>query len=71
MNQQSDIDNEYEGLDENTLIHEQIEIAVRALHVIAVMHEGDPAFMSTIAIDALKEMETSGYYYDTFITDCL
>lgn len=71
MNQPSDIDNEYEGLDENNLIHEQIEIAVRALHVIAVMHEGDPAFMSTIAIDALKEMETSGYYYETFITDHL
>jgi hypothetical protein len=71
MNPLSNIQEEYEGLDENELIHQQIEIAVRALHVIAVMHEGDPAFMSTVAIDALKEMETSGYYYDTLITDHL
>ena len=33
------------------------------------MHEGDAQFMATIAIDALKEMETYGYIYDTFNTE--
>tara|TARA_R100001377_G_C3194195_1_gene111888 strand:- start:3561 stop:3776 length:216 start_codon:yes stop_codon:yes gene_type:complete len=71
MNQQSDIEKEYEGLHEDYLKQQQIEIAVQALHVIAVMQEGDPSFLSSVAIDALKEMETSGYYYDSFITDYL
>tara|TARA_R110000744_G_scaffold3012_4_gene11850 strand:- start:3995 stop:4210 length:216 start_codon:yes stop_codon:yes gene_type:complete len=71
MNNLNEVEEEYEGLNQDNLVIEQIEIAVRALHVIAVMHEGDPSFMSSIAIDALKEMETSGYHYDSYTTDYL
>tara|TARA_S200002703_G_scaffold56565_1_gene49244 strand:- start:761 stop:976 length:216 start_codon:yes stop_codon:yes gene_type:complete len=71
MNPLNEFVEEYENLDSDNLLHQQIEIAVRALHVIAVMHEGDPAFLSTVALDALKEMETSGYYYDSYLSEYL
>ncbi len=69
MKIRNDIERDYEGISEDELKDQQLEVAVRALHVIAVMHEGDAQFMATIAIDALKEMETYGYIYDTFNTE--
>lgn len=57
---------EYEGITEESVKDEQLEVAVKALHIIAVLNDSDPAFISSIAIDALKEMETYGYYYEQF-----
>ena len=44
----------------------QIEIAVRCLHVIAVMHEIDNALISDMALNALRDMEISGLLYDFY-----
>jgi len=44
----------------------QIEIAVRALHVIAVMADLDGAQTSQMALDCLKEMEIEGMLYDFY-----
>lgn len=44
----------------------QIDIAVRALHVIAVMGTMNAKQVSEIAMDALKEMETYGMMYDLY-----
>ena len=57
---------QYEGLTEERVNDEQLEVAVKALHIIAVLNDSDPTFISSIAIDALKEMETYGYYYEQF-----
>ena len=57
---------QYEGLTEERVKVEQLEVAVKALHIIAVLNDSDPTFISSIAIDALKEMETYGYYYEQF-----
>jgi len=43
---------------------DQLEVAVRALHVISAMPTTDPEFLSSVALDALKEMETYGMLYD-------
>lgn len=45
-------------------IHRQLEVAISALHVIAVMGEMDSKQCSEIALDALREMETFGMMYD-------
>ena len=36
------------------------------LHVLAVMHKADPKWMSNYALDALKEVESLGYQYESF-----
>tara|TARA_R100001463_G_scaffold60838_1_gene113481 strand:+ start:263 stop:460 length:198 start_codon:yes stop_codon:yes gene_type:complete len=46
------------------LREDQLEVAVRALHVISAMPSSDPEFLSSVALDALKEMETYGILYD-------
>jgi len=69
MKLQNEIERDYEGISDDDLKDRQLEVAVRALHVLAVMHEGDSQFMATIAIDALREMETYGYMYDSFAQD--
>lgn len=46
------------------LKEDQLEVAVRALHVISAMPIADPEFLSSVALDALKEMETYGILYD-------
>ena len=58
MNNQTPND-DYEHVNAN-IMEDQLEIAVRALHVIAAMPTSDPEFLSSVAIDALKEMETYG-----------
>ena len=52
-------DEEYEHVNAN-IMEDQLEVAIRALHVIAAMPTSDPDFLSSVAIDALKEMETYG-----------
>jgi predicted DNA-binding protein len=56
MNQE----NEYESL------RLQLEVATRALHVIAVMGNMNANHVSEIAMDALREMETYGLMYDFY-----
>ena len=60
---------EYEGITNHRMKDEQLEVAVSALHVIAVMTSGSSDVMTNIALDALKEMETFGYLYDQFNED--
>jgi hypothetical protein len=52
-------DEDYEHVNAN-IMEDQLEVAIRALHVIAAMPTSDPDFLSSVAIDALKEMETYG-----------
>jgi hypothetical protein len=65
----NEAEREYEGLTDNRMKDEQLEVAVKALHVIAVMHEGSSTPITNIAIDALKEMETFGYLYEQFTSE--
>ena len=65
----NEAEREYEGLTDNRMKDEQLEVAVKALHVIAVMYEGSSTPITNIAIDALKEMETFGYLYEQFTSE--
>ena len=65
----NEAEREYEGLTDNRMKDEQLEVAVKALHVIAVMNEGSSTPITNIAIDALKEMETFGYLYEQFTSE--
>ena len=66
MNDLNDPELDYQGISENALKTEQLDAAVRALHVLAVMHKADPKWMSNYALDALKEVESLGYQYESF-----
>jgi hypothetical protein len=66
MNDLNDAELDYQGISENALKTEQLDAAVRALHVLAIMQKGDSAWMASYAIDALKEIEALGYQYETF-----
>lgn len=66
MNDLNDPELDYQGVTENALKTEQLDAAVRALHVLAIMQKGDSAWMASYAIDALKEIEALGYQYETF-----
>mgnify|MGYP003628244616 FL=1 len=44
----------------------QLEVALRALHVIAALPSTDANFLSEVALDALKEMETYGLLYNGY-----
>ena len=67
MNDLNDPELDYQGVTENALKTEQLDAAVRALHVLAIMQKGDSAWMASYAIDALREIEALGYQYETFI----
>ena len=60
---------EYEGITNNRMKDEQLEVAVRALHIIAIIPTSTSDVMNNIALDALREMETFGYLYDQFNED--
>tara|TARA_R100000995_G_C3407802_1_gene87943 strand:+ start:233 stop:448 length:216 start_codon:yes stop_codon:yes gene_type:complete len=66
MNNLHDPELDYQGVTDNALKTEQLDAAVRALHVLAIMQKGDSAWMASYAIDALKEIEALGYQYETF-----
>ena len=59
-------DEEYEHVNAN-IMEDQLDVAVRALHVISAMPTSDPEFLSSVAIDALKEMETYGMLWSNDI----
>ena len=61
-----DPEDQYQGYDENSNEEEQLAIAVRALHVIAVLGTLNDKNVSEIAMDALKEMETYGQIYQYY-----
>tara|TARA_R100000664_G_C2754130_1_gene141673 strand:- start:2255 stop:2437 length:183 start_codon:yes stop_codon:yes gene_type:complete len=50
-------------------LEQKLEIAISALHVIAVMGEMESKQVSDIAMDALREMETYGLLYELFDTE--
>ncbi len=66
MNDLNDPELDYQGVTENALKTEQLDAAVRALHVLAIMQKGDSGWMASYAIDALREIEALGYQYETF-----
>jgi hypothetical protein len=61
-----DPEDQYQGYDGYSNEEEQLAIAVRALHVIAVMGTLNDKNVSEIAMDALKEMETYGQIYQYY-----
>tara|TARA_X000001382_G_scaffold8193_2_gene5967 strand:- start:3077 stop:3289 length:213 start_codon:yes stop_codon:yes gene_type:complete len=61
-----DPEREYQGITDDIMLDEQLQIAVRALHVIAVMGTMNAKQVSEIAMDALREMETYGFIYEYF-----
>ena len=66
MNDLNDIELDYQGATDEAMKTEQLDAAVRALHVLAIMQKGDSLWMATYAIDALREIELLGYQYETF-----
>lgn len=69
MNQLNKAEKEYDGLNDDLMKNQQLEIAIRALHVIAVMGDERNASITNMAIDALREMETYGYLYEHLSLD--
>jgi len=69
MKQLNEAEREYEGVTDNHMKSQQLDVAIRALHVIAVMYDSKTNTISNIAIDALREMETYGYLYDQLSLD--
>ncbi len=64
MKQVNEAEREYDGVTDDYMKNQQLDVAIRALHVIAVMHNSKDTNVTNIAIDALREMETYGYLYD-------
>ena len=62
MNQLNEAELQYEGYTDSRRKDQQLEAAVKALHAIAVILDGDSRQSAQIAIDALNEMET--YFYE-------
>ena len=54
---------------EHQTVKQQLEVAIQALHVIAVLGESESTMSADIAMDALREMETFGMMYDLFDID--
>jgi len=69
MKQHNEVEKEYQGVTDDYMKNQQLDVAIRALHVIAVMNDTKNTHLSTIAIDALREMETFGYLYDNLAMD--
>ena len=69
MKQLNEAEREYEGVTDNHMKSQQLDVAIRALHVIAVMQNSKDNNITNIAIDALREMETFGYLYDNLAMD--
>jgi hypothetical protein len=65
MKYNNEAEREYDGVTDDRMKNQQLDVAIRALHVIAVMQNSKDSNVTNIAIDALREMETYGYLYDT------
>ena len=66
MKQNNDAEIEYQGNPDAGLKDEQLDAAVRALHVLAVLQNGNSEWMSNYALDALREIEALGYMYESY-----
>tara|TARA_R100001082_G_C4237400_1_gene105826 strand:+ start:48 stop:263 length:216 start_codon:yes stop_codon:yes gene_type:complete len=69
MKQLNEAEKEYDGMNDTLMKHQQLDIAIRALHVIAVMGDEKTSNINNLAIDALREMETYGYLYEHLSLD--
>jgi len=64
MKRENETELDYQGITEEILVSEQLDAAIRALHVIAVLKESSIEMLNAYALEALKEIETLGYHYD-------
>lgn len=64
MKQENKTELDYQGVTEEILKSEQLDAAIRALHVLAVLKESNVEWMNTYALEALREIESLGYNYD-------
>lgn len=69
MKQEHNAELEYQGVTDDHLKTQQLDAAIRALHVLAVLKDTNIEWMNTYALDALKEIESLGYTYDVFSTE--
>ena len=64
MKQENDIELQYQGVTDEIMKTEQLDAAIRALHVLAVLKDNIVEWMNTYALEALKEIEALGYNYE-------
>ena len=64
MKHENDIELEYQGITDEIMKTEQLDAAIRALHVLAVLKDNSIEWMNAYALEALKEIETLGYNYE-------
>ena len=64
MKHENDIELEYQGITDEIMKTEQLDAAIRALHVLAVLKDNSIEWMNAYALEALKEVETLGYNYE-------
>lgn len=50
-------------------MNQQLAIAIKAFHVIAMLRNGNPAFMAEYAMEALREIETLDFIYDQYSSE--
>ena len=64
MKQESNIELQYQGITDEHLRTQQLDAAIRALHVLAVLKDTNIDWMNSYALEALKEIESLGYNYE-------
>ena len=64
MKHENDIDLQYQGITDEIMKTEQLDAAIRALHVLAVLKDNSIEWMNAYALEALKEIEALGYNYE-------
>tara|TARA_Y100001951_G_scaffold23791_1_gene18418 strand:- start:762 stop:977 length:216 start_codon:yes stop_codon:yes gene_type:complete len=64
MKQENDVELQYQGATDEIMITEQLDAAIRALHVLAVLKDNSVEWMNSYALEALKEIEALGYNYE-------
>ena len=64
MKQESNIELQYQGITDEHLRTQQLDAAIRALHVLAVLKDANIDWMNSYALEALKEIESLGYNYE-------
>ena len=64
MKHENDIELQYQGITDEIMKTEQLDAAIRALHVLAVLKDNSIEWMNAYALEALKEIESLGYNYE-------
>ena len=64
MKQEHNTELEYQGVTDDHLKTQQLDTAIRALHVLAVLKDNSIEWMNSYALEALKEIEALGYNYE-------